>query len=610
MNSANLYKISCLVTLLIMSSVLFAQERYTPESDILKPDEISEFSFENYSEANLSTGSLNVNVPIYTIKQDGVQLPIGLNYNSRGIKVNEEASFVGLGWDLKLPSIFQVINDEDDLERFQDNDFYEPYLLPYQEANSPFQKDLQFNSVLTPNLIHGTINLVSGGQVEESAQYFVSTGKEVPLDGTIYSASDNHYSTYQSPIPDIFAPQGFGVDTEPDYFSVFIENKELKFMYDLENNNIIVLNDDLYEIFYNAGSNEFRINTPDEVSYIFSEYRQIMMFTSNDSFDNVYMGGGSSHNSEWLISKIITSKGSEITFSYDRINVSLSSEGNNNPNHLGWKRNERDGQFSIQSTVNGSHDERSTSSTDYHAIGAHSGIIESYTKILSDKLYIKTINFTKGELNFTYNNRNDVASYQNASQFKKLINIDVLNYIGNQIENFSFDYSHFTSTAGGNMWRQNVSEDLIRLKLNEISRNGKLYRGFEYNSLNLPSKASYATDYWGYYNGKLNNNSYAPNPQRFMTAGILASNYTAYNNSNNHSSVESYAKACSLEKIVKPTKGYEKFYFELNKFQSNSQNRVPNVTPSNQSIVVGAGLRVKKIELFDNFNNNLINRTF
>ena len=46
------------------------------------------------------TGTANVSIPIYQIKIKDVLVPISLNYNTGGIRVNEEATSVGLGWSI------------------------------------------------------------------------------------------------------------------------------------------------------------------------------------------------------------------------------------------------------------------------------------------------------------------------------------------------------------------------------------------------------------------------------------------------------------------------------------------------------------------------------
>lgn len=49
---------------------------------------------------NLSTGIPSINIPIGSISGKSVQMPIQISYNAIGIKVEQKASFVGLGWSL------------------------------------------------------------------------------------------------------------------------------------------------------------------------------------------------------------------------------------------------------------------------------------------------------------------------------------------------------------------------------------------------------------------------------------------------------------------------------------------------------------------------------
>lgn len=47
-----------------------------------------------------STGTIDITIPIYNLKCGELELPISLSYHSGGIKVDENASCVGLGWTL------------------------------------------------------------------------------------------------------------------------------------------------------------------------------------------------------------------------------------------------------------------------------------------------------------------------------------------------------------------------------------------------------------------------------------------------------------------------------------------------------------------------------
>lgn len=49
---------------------------------------------------SMATGVPDINIPIYTIRLGDFSLPIRLAYHSSGIRVDDVASIVGLGWSL------------------------------------------------------------------------------------------------------------------------------------------------------------------------------------------------------------------------------------------------------------------------------------------------------------------------------------------------------------------------------------------------------------------------------------------------------------------------------------------------------------------------------
>ena len=46
------------------------------------------------------TGVPNISIPIHTISAGSLSVPVSLSYHSSGVRVDELASWVGLGWSL------------------------------------------------------------------------------------------------------------------------------------------------------------------------------------------------------------------------------------------------------------------------------------------------------------------------------------------------------------------------------------------------------------------------------------------------------------------------------------------------------------------------------
>lgn len=109
---AALGSIAVIVTAAYASARTISPNQETAtESSLLKRDfdtiEFStpnEWSFHKYIEkpVNLHNGSVDVSIPLYELTDGEVSLPITLRYNTSGIRVDEEASWVGLGWNLNL----------------------------------------------------------------------------------------------------------------------------------------------------------------------------------------------------------------------------------------------------------------------------------------------------------------------------------------------------------------------------------------------------------------------------------------------------------------------------------------------------------------------------
>lgn len=87
---------------------LYSQESYINRApDFLKIETPNAAAFNKYIDypVSLYTGTPDISIPLYNLKDGMIELPIVLRYNSSGIKVIEEASWVGLGWNLNMGGV-------------------------------------------------------------------------------------------------------------------------------------------------------------------------------------------------------------------------------------------------------------------------------------------------------------------------------------------------------------------------------------------------------------------------------------------------------------------------------------------------------------------------
>lgn len=96
----------------------------------------------------------NINIPIYTIRQGSLEVPISISYHASGIKVSETASWVGLGWTLNAGGAISrsVVGKSDEHGFFQtivksasqitESDF--SFLKPFADGSGDYESDYYF----------------------------------------------------------------------------------------------------------------------------------------------------------------------------------------------------------------------------------------------------------------------------------------------------------------------------------------------------------------------------------------------------------------------------------------------------------------------------------
>ncbi|MEM9858964.1 MAG: hypothetical protein AAF843_16520 [Bacteroidota bacterium] len=165
---------------------------------------------------------------------------------------------------------------------------------------------------------------------------------------------------------------------------------------------------------------------------------------------------------------------------------------------------------------------------------------------------LKTVNFDKGSVEFVYNStRLDLLGDSTLNEIK------IYDKGNNLKKSFELTYDYFISSDYTPNRYCNVSGEPGKYRLKLMAVNEKSDTGqplnpytFTYNSRNLPEKASYAQDRYGYYNGKNGNTT-------LVEAGLNTSGADRRIDSD-------YNQACMLESIVYPTKGETHFTFGPN----------------------------------------------
>lgn len=94
---------------------------------------------------NYYDGTMNIQIPIYTISEFDMQIPITLNYKTSGIKIEHESSPIGLGWNLSAGGkITRIVRRQPDENGFCDNSTYtseEMFVKMFKSTSKPeYQK--------------------------------------------------------------------------------------------------------------------------------------------------------------------------------------------------------------------------------------------------------------------------------------------------------------------------------------------------------------------------------------------------------------------------------------------------------------------------------------
>lgn len=178
-----------LIHFILLSIILpcFGQEPYQASKII--PASPTAASLGVYGDLNVSyyTGLPDLSIPLYEIKTSNHTIPIVMNYNASGIRVSENAGWVGLSWSLSASGVItRTIRGGDD---FGNNGYYIAEALPAETSPLLLQDKPYFDAVLN-NQKDAEPDIFSYNFGNFSGKFVL--GKQT--DGAkIYSATQNNF---------------------------------------------------------------------------------------------------------------------------------------------------------------------------------------------------------------------------------------------------------------------------------------------------------------------------------------------------------------------------------------------------------------------------------
>jgi hypothetical protein len=501
--------------LLILLTVFFTQVSISQISTDLRPSvkspEVNKFEQYMNMPVNLVSGTPQISIPIYNLSYGGMSLPISLEYDASGVKVEDIASSVGLKWSLNVGgTVSRIIKgapDEGAVSSPQSvigiNGYYKDYGLSLLDSKlnsfstDPTEKYTQFNLWLT--------DANSGKKDAQPDLFYFST----PEGGSKFIFNEQRQVVYIENT-DFTIKENF----DTSYFKTWIATSPngIKYKYGLDsgqafgNNNVVEKN--------------YSTNNVGDIT--------------NDSNFTV---------NSWFLSEISN---------YSNPNIIQIEYINNNYTNLSLNKPSKLTEYCLPSrTINGPNCE----SGEYHYGLYVSSGSESAISLMQHHVISKLISKIKAgttEINFIYKDRDDLMIELGVTP-KKLDEISIYSK-GICIKKFKFGYTTIQTSIST---QSHDVTDLKRLQLDsvtETSDDGLLSKPyvFSYNATPLPSRLSFALDKWGFYNGKNNNYSIFPKTKFFFDGSYFGDRSVDFN----------YAKAGVLEKIIYPTKGSVNFEFE------------------------------------------------
>lgn len=455
---------------------------------------------------SLHTGVPQISIPIYTIKLKDYSLPVTLDYNAAGIKVEQEAGEAGLGWTL------------------------------------------QAGGVIT-HAIRGYYDFAD-------EYYFTLDGDDMEDLTGIYKLDRNEIGSWWGELP-FTCPSGMSklelfrrlsneclvygsVDFNPDLFQYNFCGNSGKFIFD-HKQNIIKEKEDNIKItpvrnVQKRGLNylsSWILTAPDGTRYYFEQ-------TELSWNPEIAQRQGGRYYSGYYLTRIVTPSNSEISFSYSRQHETI-----------GCYRRLQDSRLLHDFSVRYSYYENIR----LDKITFPNGSIElSYQSNRQDLPYGQSLSSViimqhgSEPVRWNFNYGYFIAD-QTSCDMPSLEDINRIIATGNYTDSWNKKRLKLESVV-------------------QTAGNSSLPYAFSYQERNLPTKLSASQDHWGYFNNAPNT-YLVPSVLQKVTTKEGDVKIVGYGLSSNREPDVNYNQAFLLNGITYPTGGKSFFTYETNEYRTD-----------------------------------------
>jgi hypothetical protein len=561
------------------------------------------------------TGKSQISIPLFSLDSRKMTLPLSLSYDPSGIKVEQEATQVGLGWSLGggVNMITRVVKGRDDfdgmfrtslkqqntLNKYRANSFdisptagnvkwqYDNFLIQYGTSGQNLQTQLSLFCAISTDSVYilSTMLLpdIFGGALESGKPF---------LDGEsdIYNYQAGKYSGRF-----IFQPQGTGFQV------VTLDQSPVKI--ELLPNSVTGKPD-------YTGESGFKITTPDGMKY----YYQIN--------EKAKTRGGESATGKLVY--VESNINDDPVYAASSVNWDVINVDNAIPQITGWYLTKMESPDDATDYIQLSY----TQDANYSAITLPNRIqnlvVNSAKWRLSDTRQ-KLVNLTsitspKGSITFKRSSRLDLRGTM-ATKIDTIIQKDQFNRVVNR---FKLNYGYFDSgTTAEEFVKKRLKltglEQLANDGLSKIPTHTFAYIEQASDGTPIPNKNSYMQDFLGLFN-RATNNDIAINAAYGLGSGsinaalkgtMIPANIPSYattwgftDPANRNANLD-YCRIGTLSSITFPTGGVTNFVYELHDFQNYAVDALPNsITVSNNNSqsstkIYGVGLRIAQSRLYE-----------